>query len=87
MTAAAAGDEGDLVVANAIGVGAEHDFVSGQAREVRAQDGEALQHFFNDVFRAVDELFHNALLGMVRSTLLATVLGREKGTGTGRKKA
>jgi hypothetical protein len=60
--------------------------VPGQAREVRAQDGEALQHFFNDVFRTVDELFHHALLGMVRGTLVATMLGHENGTGTGRKK-
>ena len=38
------------------------DLVSGYTRDGRAQNGEALQHFFDNILRAVNERFHELLV-------------------------
>src|SRR5215467_376841 len=61
MTAAAAGDDRDMAFAGGVRIGANHDLVPGEAPDVRAQNGEALQHFFHHVVGMVDEFFHEIL--------------------------
>jgi hypothetical protein len=46
-----------LLVADFIHIGANGDFVSRQSRQTKAQDGQSLQHFFNDVLWAINKFF------------------------------
>ena len=54
VTAAVARNDCDLTFAG--------DLVSGSTPDGRAQNGEALQHFFHNILRAVDELFHEVFV-------------------------
>ena len=58
MAAPSAGEYGNLLIT--LRICADKDFVSGQADGAGVQHGQTLQHFFDHVLRAVNELFHGA---------------------------
>src|SRR6266850_2598350 len=62
VPAATARDDRHLRIADVIYVRANHDFVSRQSRHTRVQDGQSLQHFFNDILRMINKLFHRLVL-------------------------
>jgi hypothetical protein len=59
MAAASAGEYGYLPITGGRCICADEGLVSRQASRARVQHGQPLQHFFDNVFRMVDELFHD----------------------------
>jgi hypothetical protein len=59
VAASSAGEYSNLLVTNPPRIRAEHGFMSQQADRTRVKYHQPLEHFFHDVFRAVNELFHD----------------------------
>ena len=60
MAAPSAGEYGNLLITDVLRICADECFVSRQADGAGVQHGQTLQHFFDHVLRAVNELFHGA---------------------------
>jgi hypothetical protein len=59
MAASSAAEYGNLLVTNLLRICTDHDFMSYQADRPRLKYHQPLEHFFDDVFRAINELFHD----------------------------
>jgi uncharacterized protein (DUF2267 family) len=59
MAAPSAGEYGNLPIADLLRICPDKDFVSGQANGARVEHHQTLEHFFNNVFRAVNRLLHD----------------------------
>ena len=60
MAAPSAGEYGNLLITDVLRICTDKDFVSRQADGTGVQHGQTLQHFFDNVFGAVNKLFHRA---------------------------
>jgi hypothetical protein len=60
MAAPSAGEYGNLLTTNLLRIRSDEGLVSGKPDRARVQDGQTLQHFFDNVFGAVNKLFHRA---------------------------
>jgi hypothetical protein len=59
VPAASASDYRDLLVMGLLRIFTDHHFVSQQTRRAWVKHGQALHHFFHDIFGTVNELFHD----------------------------
>ena len=60
MAAASAGNDSDLPITDLVGVSSNDDLVRRRAGHSRVKQYQPFQHFFDDIPRKINELFHDS---------------------------